>query len=77
MKLFTNEGTEFQTEFELEKLGEDRWSLLAPEDVEADEVDWPTAAQCSAAAGVTLAFFDAGDHPTRSEAILRVVDGDD
>ena len=75
MKISPNQGTEFETQFDLEELGEWSWSLRAPEGVEADEVDWPTAEQCSAAAGVALDFFDAGDDPTRAEAILRVVEG--
>ena len=74
MKVFTNQGTEFQTEFDLEDVGEKRWSLLAPENVDAEQIDWPTPEQCSTAAGVALDYFDAGDHPNRAEAILREID---
>ena len=74
MKIFTNQGTEFQTEFDLEALGDNRWSLLAPENMDAEQIDWPTAQQCSVAASVALDYFDAGDHPTRAEAILREID---
>ena len=73
MKILTNKGTEYETVFDLEELGEDSYSLLAPYGVESDEIDWPTDAQCSEVAGVTLRFFDAGDHPNRAEAILRVI----
>jgi hypothetical protein len=67
-------GTEHETVFNLVALSEDRYSLLAPEGAAAEEVDWPTDEQCSAVAGVQLEVIDAGDHPKRAEAILRVVD---
>lgn len=71
IQIITNPGTQFATTFSLTALSDDRYSLLAPEGVEADACDWPTDAQCSAAAGIAMEMFDAGDHPTRAEAILR------
>lgn len=60
------------TRFELTELSDERWSLLAPEGVDGEAVEWPTDQECSAIAGVALETFDSGDHPTRSEAILHV-----
>lgn len=74
-KITTRPGTEYETIFDLVQLGEDRYSLLAPDGVDGEEVTWPTDEQCSSAAGVRLEFLDAGDHPGRCEAILRVVEG--
>ena len=72
-QVIVNEGTEFESVFDLIELSEESWSLLAPEGVDGDEIDWPTDEQCSEAAGVTLQMHDAGDHPTRCEAIMSVV----
>lgn len=49
-----------------------RWSLTGPYDADADALEWPTEEQCSAAAGVKLETFDAGDDPHHPEAIMRV-----
>lgn len=74
MKIIMNQGTEFETEFELVELSEgESWSLSGPEGSNAEELAWPCDEECSRVAGVRLKTFDAGDHPTRPEAILHVV----
>jgi len=65
------------TIFDLDELGEVTYSLLAPEGVECDDVEWPTTEECSAAVGMEVRFLDAGDHPTRCEAILIAVRNDE
>jgi hypothetical protein len=63
-------------------LGEDgRVSVLCVDDdedgqpVDSDSIlAWPTDAQIAAAVGFPVRFTDAGDHPTRSEAIYSRAD---
>jgi len=60
------------TEFELVDLGSDygAYSLLGPEGADAEQLDWPDAAQVCATLGWKRCKFEAGDHPTRPEAIV-------
>jgi hypothetical protein len=71
--LTTHPGTPYETIFELVDLGADdgAHALLGPEGADADDLDWPTDAQICAALGWPACRYEAGDHPTRPEAIVH------
>ena len=62
--------------WDLEQISDDKWALLAPEDTDddGDEIEWPTDEQYSKALGISVMFWDAGDHPSRSSAIMARCD---
>lgn len=61
--------------FEITVLSDDADAAVSvtciDDEVYSDDVTWPTDEQIAEVVGARVHFVDAGDHPTRAEAIYR------